>query len=310
MLFAALYLGWLLQACFLQQNFDYIHVAPALLGLTFLGGRSWLRDRPVLRIALLTPCLLLVVMFHPLRDARRLARWPDCWTRAGSAELRDALSLSPRPEAPSWVELESLAADMRALGIQDGELTCCNESCVPLYLQLGIEPSTRFVMLESTFYFYPGRAAEIEQELRDSRQRFIVSDLRRTGISREAESDSERALLPESFPPRWQSAYPWDTPIVRRHGRYVLHRSDAHEVHRFSPEAAVVRVGLGWHALRYSEGRGDVKNSTPFGVPQGVPPSSAREMTVTDASGSSQYRMPASRMKLNSVISVSLFCSM
>jgi hypothetical protein len=32
----------------------------------------------------------------------------------------------------------------------------------------------------------------------------------------------------------------------------------------------------GWHALRYSEGRDGLAQSTPFGVPQSVPPSVGR----------------------------------
>jgi hypothetical protein len=238
-LLGVFYIGWWLQANFLQQQYDYQVVPCVFLAVAVLASpvSGLIAARPVLTTAL----SILTVWFayyHPLCDACRVALWARCWREGSTPELKDALGLDKRFDknfwAPGWVELEQVAEYLRSQGVRDHELICYSLSTLPLYLQLNIEPGTRFVMLYPIVSFFRSHWDEVGREISASPQRFIVSDLRELGVRAEfasQERPGQPLALPPGLPPsfrgtRFGQQYPWSEPIVFRAGRYLVHRYD------------------------------------------------------------------------------------
>ncbi len=114
-LLGACYLGWLVQANYIQFQIDY-HLVPALLlalavvagqvylsvRLVVVAGRSWvligrppgwLSMRPAVAGVLVAVLAAVVLAFHPLMRPDRLALWGRCFQEGSSPALRDALAL-------------------------------------------------------------------------------------------------------------------------------------------------------------------------------------------------------------------------
>jgi hypothetical protein len=224
-LLAAFYLGWLLQALCLQHPFDYVHVPSILLGLTVLA-RSCVAAGPVpggrLGWAFLAVCVLFG--YGPLlRD--RLALWPRCVREVTSAEgvsaeLHDRLRLLPKV---SWTDLRRVRDYLHEQGVGDGEVTCFSMPTTPLYLGLGLRPSTRYFFLQNAVTLFRQRRERIKGELADSRQRFVVCDLLWYAMDVTDEdvraADEGKGL---NLPARWHTPCPWAERIVFRSGRYVV----------------------------------------------------------------------------------------
>jgi hypothetical protein len=215
-LLAAFYLGWFAQANFLQQQFEY-HVVPCLLlalALLVFAGGVYL---PRLTHQALLPAVLLGLVFsHPLLKPERLALWPRCFAEGSTPALMDALTLKAHVgPSVSWVDLERVADFLRARRVRDREVTCFYLSSLPLYLQLDLEPSSRFVMLTATLAFFPGHQSEILHEVQAGPQRYVVTDLGGLGIRPEHYDKPLRVRKIDLFP--------WDLPVVFRAGRYLVH---------------------------------------------------------------------------------------
>jgi hypothetical protein len=221
-LLSAFYLAWLFQANYLQRQFDYQLVPPILLAITLLASSfahasvvSRSPDCGTPRVAhaylrwavVLTACLAWPVLEHPLFEPHRLALWPRCWREGSSAELRDLLTLDHQKVNPCWRELARVETFLRDQGVADGQLTCYSTSSLPLYTQLRVRPSTRYILLEADVIHFPSRRDEIRQALAASPQRFVVSD------RREMEA-----------PPRGVRLFPYSEPVVFEFGRYRVHR--------------------------------------------------------------------------------------
>jgi len=222
-LLSAFYLAWLFQANYLQRQFDYHLVPPILLAITLLasavaqasvvprspeGGSVRLAPAYARWVVVLPVCLAWPVLEHPLFQPHRLALWPRCWREGSSAELRDLLTLEiGRKVNPGWRELARVETFLRDQGIADGQLTCYSTSSLPLYTQLGVRPSTRYILLEADVIHFPSRRDEIRQALAASPQRYVVSDRR--------EMDA---------PPRGVRLFPYSEPVVFEYGRYRVHR--------------------------------------------------------------------------------------
>lgn len=74
--------------------------------------------------------------------------------------------------------LARVAVFLQELGLRDGELTCYSFGTIPLYLQLDLKPSTRFVYaIEEMITLNPLRQDIIRAELAASQQRYVVTDL-------------------------------------------------------------------------------------------------------------------------------------
>jgi hypothetical protein len=231
-LLAACYLGWFAQANFLQMQFPYHLVVPLLLALAFLAGQSWKRFPAWVQGTLVAAFLIWaavphpqftyhetwVTQGHPLLQRSRLAQWGRCWREGSSPQVRDQLTLERQFVAPSWVDLQRIAAELRRLGVRDRELTCYSLSTLSLYLDLGVEPATRFVMLTACLAFFPAHRDEIYAEVASSPQRYVVSDLQDLGFS------PKQARLSVRLGPNLAKIYPWSQPVVFRSGRYLIHR--------------------------------------------------------------------------------------
>lgn len=278
-LLAAMYLGWFVQAHFFQQNFDYLLTPPVMLALAVLASRPWWRDRPALTGALVTLFLGAALVWHPVLNGNRLVLWKRCLAEGSTAELRDLLTLSTRVETPCWTRLEKLATELSTLDLHDGELTCPTESTVPLYLALDLKPSTRFVMLQSIIGFFPTHWPDIRQELRASRQRYVVGDVRRAGLRGAQETamqPGDPLALPPDFPAEWKNVYPWSKSAVFRQGGYFVYPSHGSEVHSFEHWIPDSSQHDGGPVRRLLDERARADQSDPICRPPVVLPGHAR----------------------------------
>jgi hypothetical protein len=214
-LLAAFYLGWLVQAAYLQKGHEYVLAPTVLLALTLLAARLvGMSPRPVGRVALLGVAAFLAVR-HPVLDPGRLALWPRCW-HDGGAELRDRLRLVGEPLGTDWADLARVAGFLRRLDLRDGELTCYHNFTHPLLLDLGLKPSTPYLHFDTVLHAFPRRQQQVRRALAASPQRCVVSDLLAVGLPR-GQTEAE-------LPPEWAGLYPWSEPVVFRAGRYAVHR--------------------------------------------------------------------------------------
>lgn len=243
MLLAALYLGWLAQVVFLQKQFDYVQAPTLILAFAVLASRNWsagflfLVWFLALGLALQSPTLEkriedfnatgrnLRIERHPTSDPERIALWLRCWKEGSMPELRDRLgSFTHTNWGTNWENLYDVEQFLRAVDDPpvDRELTCWHDSTHPLYLALGIEPSTRYMHFGTVFPLR-GKLDEIRAEVSRSPQRYVVSDLLR--VTRDpAKAYGPIEEIPDWLPESERRRFPWNQPIVFRSGRYVVHR--------------------------------------------------------------------------------------
>jgi hypothetical protein len=221
-LLSCFYLAWVFQAAYLQAPHDYTLVSPVLVGIALLSARGWPVDRSPLGYLLLAGFLSVAAARYPLFEPSRLAAWPRCLTEGSSAELRDMLKVTA--EVPSWQDLERVRDFLRSQGVGDGELTCYDNASHPLYLDLGIRPSTRYIHFQTILGYFPSRREQIRRELAAGPQRFVVDDDRLTRLG-----DQASALAPAegqpSRPARRSGRFPWTQPVVFRAGHLVVLRA-------------------------------------------------------------------------------------
>jgi hypothetical protein len=210
-LLAALLLGWLLQALLLQHPNFYVLTPLVLLSLGYLATTAAMIQRKVWLTALVL-LLAVAVWRHPLCSLDRLALWPRCVQEVSTPELRDRLALmDPRSLGLTrWQELQKVADYLRGRGVRDGEVICFQNATHPIYLELNIEPSVRYMQVSTVLNSFPTKRARVEAELQRLSQRFLVSD--------EAELLAEPARKEELL-----RQLPWNQPVVFRAGRYRVH---------------------------------------------------------------------------------------
>jgi hypothetical protein len=239
----AFFLGWFAQALVLQRGFDYVHVPETVLALAVLATRGWTPAVPVLAWFALTGVLFAVVDVrplvvgdarpyfypHPLADPKVVPHWPRCFVEGSSPELRDQLAAHAKVHCGTeWVQLDNVATFLRTVDppLRAGELTCWHDSTHPLYLMLDAEPSTRYLHFGTVFGMRT-HAAEVAAAVAASRQRYVVSDLRRVTWNEDAPTapgEHGPHSLPAWFPASQRDRFPWNQPVVFRSGRYVVHR--------------------------------------------------------------------------------------
>jgi hypothetical protein len=223
-LLAVFYLSWLAQAVYIQQPFDYVLAPAAVIAIALMAGHNWLPELPLLRWCVMAVFAISVIYRYPLLHEGRLGLWAQCWREGSTARLRDRLRLVRGANSPGWTELEQVAQELRRRQVRDGELTCFNNSPQPLYLDLGVRPSTPFLHLGTILMFFPSHEQEIRQSLQASRQRYAVSDLLAAGLSpAQAALVNKPDALPSEFPVSLQNVFPWSEPVIFRAGRYLIH---------------------------------------------------------------------------------------
>jgi hypothetical protein len=225
-LLASLYFGWMLQANFLQVQHDYVQASTILPGLAvlFMRAASW-QVSPFRRMLLLAVLVLLVVQ-HPLAKREQISFWARCWQQGSTPEMRDRLAQVRGAGGAAWQDLKKVEGFLRQQSVQDGELTCWDDSSAPLFIGLNIKPSNRFIHNHVWTMFYPSRRSAMLEELAASPQKFVVNDLRLGGFTQQqmdamaaGELDSLTPLLPKQTERR----FPWSEPIIYRAGPYVVH---------------------------------------------------------------------------------------
>ncbi|QDT54365.1 hypothetical protein Pan44_23980 [Caulifigura coniformis] len=226
-LLAALYLGWMIQAHFLQHPFHYCHTPTVILAAALLAA-CWPREWPRRRVAnfAFAGSLAFALVMAPAFDPQRLAWWPDCITRGAQPDVKCALH---HRNLPNWVELQPVIDFLRNQNLQDGELTAYNVFLVHLYPEVGVRPSTRYVFLDVLLQVFHAHEEQIHEALATSRQRFVVCSLLENGMSAEAiaaEGTGLHSSLPAAFPKEHAAEFPYCLPLVFRSGQYVVYRAD------------------------------------------------------------------------------------
>lgn len=225
-LFAAFYLAWLAQSFLIQKGLTYMLVPPLLLAVVLVGdgiGRLR-RPEPVWAVFLLL--VGLGMAREPFFRPERLALWNRCWREGSSPDLRDRLGLMPNDNNPDWTDLARVAEFLRGLDLHDGELTCYHNSPLSLYLDLNLRPSTRYLHFNTMLMAFPRHQEDVRAALAASPQRYVVSDLRGLGLTREqaAVTTDDPLALPPTVPRPNRRCFPWNEPIVFRAGRYLVQR--------------------------------------------------------------------------------------
>jgi hypothetical protein len=234
LLLAALYLGWFLQAYLVQAWVDYVQVPALLLGIALLAGSDLLPRIALLRVAV--PVLLVLHFLHysPVAEGRRLACWSRCFVEGSSPQIRDELSLT---DHVGWQNLERVLRFLKEQGIEDGQVAGYHAGLSPLYFELDRRPSTRYVNFDQMLAWFPGRREEVLRTLGDSRQRYLVANVKEADRWwPEANSQTDEPRLPDDFPPEWRDSYPWNLPLLFRAGRYLVFEAKKPPAENIWPE--------------------------------------------------------------------------
>jgi hypothetical protein len=250
-LLAALYLGWLAEATFLQKTFHYSQAPVLLLALALLASYRWPSSQ-----VLIAWCLIGGALHHyreksPTLDkwlgAFRAERkftyqqvvpwnklingeWREVWWRCvregSSPEIKEHLSFYRYNHcAPTWTELDEVRKFLQTLDLKDGDLVCWDDSPHPLYLDLDLRPSFRFLHVNTALDSFISKRPRIRDELMASGHKYVVSDLAVLSFLYEFPCPAGHDLeLPEQFPCFCRDVYPWNQPIIFRTGRYCVHK--------------------------------------------------------------------------------------
>jgi hypothetical protein len=231
---AAFYLGWLLQANFIQSQLDYQFAPVVLLALVLLVGWGLRATLPtggagLAALGVFALFVILALAQGKAFQAQRLALWGRCCGEVDSPELKDLLSLYKHQNpghAPNWVELDQVAQYLRTRKVADRELLCYDPTAIPLYLHLGLHLPTRYIypsVYVSDFLYH---RESIRLELAAESPRFIVTD-RLDGNVPRTNPDASLIGMPihtnvETLPelPNW---WPYSEPVVFAAGRYSVH---------------------------------------------------------------------------------------
>jgi hypothetical protein len=177
-LFAAFYLGWFFQANYLQLQFEYQTLPALLLAWCVLGATLWAyAPRLTVLAALPAAAVAIAVLHHPLLAPNRMACWSVCWKPGGSDHLMDTLGLNWGEGHTSREDLRGVINFLKSRHAADREVTCWHWSTIPVYTEMDIEPSTRFVFPGSRLGYFPTFKKVILDETMSSPQRFLVADL-------------------------------------------------------------------------------------------------------------------------------------
>lgn len=229
-LLAAFYLGWVLQATYLQYQADYHLVPAAMLGVAVAVeslGRLLTLPRQWLVPAGMGLVALAVLGAQPNLAPARLALWGRCWSDLGSAELKDGLRIA---HGPTWSELERVEVFLRERKVADGDVLAYSYTTTPVTRDLGIRPAGRFIYPSVFIGIFASKRADHLLEMQEGSQRYIVTDGIELGLT-VPEAGEEKPGEPLALPPRAlrerAQQWPYAAPVVFRAGRYFIHDAQA-----------------------------------------------------------------------------------
>ena len=252
-LLAALYLGWMAEAVFLQKTFHYSQTPGHLLAFALVAAYRL----PAAQI-FIAWCLIGGTLTHyretrgtfdetlgrfqaekrftyqQIVPAHKLINtdWPHVWKKCllegSNPEMKNHLSFYRYNHcAPTWTELDEVRQFLQTLNLHDRELVCWDDSTHPLYLDLKIRPGIRFMHVNTALDFRSKRPL-IRQELIASGHKYVVSD---NAVSRFLYDwypldapENDPMGLPVALPCVCRDVYPWNQPIIFKAGRYYVHR--------------------------------------------------------------------------------------
>ncbi|HEY7422903.1 MAG TPA: hypothetical protein VH682_01460 [Gemmataceae bacterium] len=229
-LLSAFYLGWLVQAAFIQRSHIYVMMTTIFPAVVVVAGALQTKWKSFLARASLLAYVLLTIIVTPGLRPDRVVLWRRCWREGSTPQLRDRLALNPWKGwagAADWQDLARVADFLRDEGVADRELICLSGCTHPLYLELDLEPPTRFHQIGATIIHFPAHAEKVRAELEASRSRYVVTDLAANILTYQhalEEAPGNPLALPPRFPPDLLRTYPWCGTLVFRSGRYVVHR--------------------------------------------------------------------------------------
>lgn len=252
-LISALYLGWFLQATFLQKSFHYSNAPVLILAFAVMASQRWpvaqlfiawsllgglfhyYHDRDSSFGAALNPLLETkpntmqqLVPRHKLFNREWTSVWWQCITKGSDPQLKDHLSFYRYNHCtPGWGDLDRVRQFLEPLNLKDGELLCWDDSPHPLYLDLKLRPAIRYPHVNTVLDFRSKREM-IRDEVIHSKARYVVGDLAVAwsfyGYCPAWALNDDSLKLPPDFPCFCENIFPWDQPIVFRAGRYVVFR--------------------------------------------------------------------------------------
>jgi hypothetical protein len=194
---AAFYLAWLVQSLALQHFFDYVHTPSILLGIAVVAAEAG-RHRATTGKWFVLFLILCAGWKGVTLTVDRWSVWSDCVRGGSTPATRERVAVLRRIH---WVDLDRVADFLRAQDARDGEVTCFSADTVPLYNDLNLRPSTRFLFLEMHLDIFLKRRDVICGDLGGSRQKYWVCTVgpserkRLTAIlDGDTESDREREL--------------------------------------------------------------------------------------------------------------------
>ena len=209
-LLATLYLAWCLQVVLLQHPYDYIHLPPLLLGIAFLTLWYHCIDHISLFHKLLGYGFVsLALNWSPVTKPAHLCLWADCLKQGSSTEIRNKLARIPYPD---WQDLERVGEFLKQQQVGDYEVTCYSNDLVHLYRDLKLEPSTRYVYLNTHAIYFPSKRPLIKQALQKSPQRFVLTNLMAAGLLVNQAKESGRTGI-NSYPPHFPEAVANTVPL-------------------------------------------------------------------------------------------------
>ncbi len=233
--FAPICIGWCLLGAslneirFTRENADRFTAIPGLFRPLVQAGQPlapWLIEFKSARPFTYQQ----VVPEHRLFNDNWRMLWWSCLTEGSSPQIKDALSFyNGAHSAPTWTELDEVRRYLETLQLQDGELICWDDTTHPLYLDLNLRPGIRYMHVNTTLDFRSKRPL-IRAEVIASGHKYVVSDLAVVNAVYgyfPLQPPSDQPLeLPLEFPCVCRGTYPNDQPIVKKIGRYWVHRID------------------------------------------------------------------------------------
>jgi hypothetical protein len=190
--FVAAYVGWLAHVSFWELQFreQWWQVVPILI---LVAGEG------VIRATVVAGAVIMAGVYFPFYQSTERELWLRCLREGSSPEVRNQLEREDA-SAPDWVKLEKVADFLRRQGVSDRQLTCYSFAAVPLYVELAVQPASRYVLLWSALAYFPDHREQMAAELAESPQ-----------LPRDPRFGNVRGY------------FPWTEPIVLKVGRYLVH---------------------------------------------------------------------------------------
>jgi len=275
LLLAALFLGWLAQGVIFQKGFDYVYIPIMLLGMAVIAAHGWAFGFVYLVWFAFTGALLNftnivppdmdpppgipgVRLEHwPITDPKVMRLWPRCWREGSSPELRDGTGQYIEVFCGThWESLGEVAEFLKTIqpALGPGELNCWHDGTHPLYLMLDLDPATRYMHYSTAFGITTSDdwvKQRVAEEVRVSRQRFVVADLARMTGSKTLPTaigaGGDPSVLPAWFPASQMGKFPWNQRLAFRSGRYIVYEivNPLGEID-LPPWPSVNDLGPGW----------------------------------------------------------------